>query len=151
VATDYKISKKNESYVKIQCERGMAQELSEFFTFFVPGYQFTPAFRNRIWDGKIRLFDLRTNELYHGLIPYIETFCKERNYTIEYGEPRPDLTEDYPVYHADKFIEELDIQSRGKPIGVRDYQKAAFIHAMRNKRALLLSPTASGNETIAQV
>ncbi len=142
------VTKRNETVVKVKCERGIAQELSEYFTFFVPGHQFTPAFRNRIWDGKIRLFDLRTFELYHGLVSYIETFCREREYSIEYGDPRPDLTEDYPVYHADKFITELDLHSRGEAIGVRDYQKSAYIHAMRNKRALLLSPTSSGKSLI---
>ena len=142
------VSKRNEAYVKIKCDRGIAQELSDYFTFFVPGHQFTPAFRNRIWDGKIRLFDLRTFELYHGLVTYIENFCVEREYTLEYGDPRPDLSEDYPVYHADKFIEELDLHSRNEPIGVRDYQKHAYIHAMRNKRTLLLSPTSSGKSLI---
>ena len=142
------VTKRNEAYVKIKCERGIAQELSDYFTFFVPGHQFTPAFRNRLWDGKIRLFDLRTFELYHGLVSYIEAFCKEREYSLEYGDPRPDLTDDYPVYHADKFITELDLQSRGEAIGVRDYQKSAYIHAMRNKRALLLSPTSSGKSLI---
>ena len=146
--TDYTIIKNNESYVKIVCERGFAQELSEYFTFFVPGFQFTPAFRNKIWDGKIRLFDLRTYELYHGLLPYVESFCKERGYTTAYTDPRADLTEDYPVYHADKFIEELDLQSRNKDIGVHDHQKKAFVHAMRNKRTLLLSPTSSGKSLI---
>lgn len=142
------VTKRNEAYVKIKCERGIAQELSDYFTFFVPGHQFTPAFRNKIWDGKIRLFDLRTFELYHGLVSYIEAFCKERDYSLEYGDPRPDLTDDYPVYHADKFITELDLQSRGQPIGVREYQKSAYIHSMRNKRALLLSPTSSGKSLI---
>ncbi len=142
------VTKRNEAYVKIKCERGIAQELSDYFTFFVPGHQFTPAFRNRIWDGKIRLFDLRTFELYHGLVSYIEAFCKERDYSLEYGDPRPDLTDDYPVYHADKFITELDLHSRGQPIGVRDYKKSAYIHSMRNKRALLLSPTSSGKSLI---
>ena len=148
VETKLIVSKRNEAYVKVKCERGVAQELSEYFTFFVPGHQFTPAFRNKIWDGKIRLFDLRTFELYHGLLPYIENFCREREYSLEYGDPRPDLTEDYPVYHADKFITELNLQSRGEDIGVRDYQKTAYIHAMRNKRALLLSPTSSGKSLI---
>ena len=146
--TDILITKRNEAYIKIRCDRSTAQELSDYFTFFVPGHQFTPAFRNRIWDGKIRLFDLRTFELYHGLLPYIENFCREREYSLEYGDPRPDLTEDYPVYHADKFITELNLQSRGEDIGVRDYQKTAYIHAMRNKRALLLSPTSSGKSLI---
>lgn len=146
--TKLTVIKQNEAYVKIICERSTAQELSDYFTFFVPGFQFTPAFRNKIWDGKIRLFDLRTFQLYHGLLEYIETFCSERNYTLEYGDPRPDLTDDYPEYHADKFIKELNVQSRGKSIEVRDYQKSAFMSAMRNRRSLFISPTASGKSLI---
>ncbi len=146
--TKLTVIKQNEAYVKIICERSTAQELSDYFTFFVPGFQFTPAFRNKIWDGKIRLFDLRTYQLYHGLLEYIETFCSERNYILEYGDPRPDLTDDYPEYHADKFIKELNVQSRGKSIEVRDYQKSAFMSAMRNRRSLFISPTASGKSLI---
>lgn len=148
MAADLTILKKNEVYLKIICERSLAQELSEYFTFFVPGYQFTPAYRNKIWDGKIRLFDLRSFEIYHGLLTYIESFCAERNYTFEYGEPRPDLTDDYSEYHADKFIQILNVHSRGEPIEVRDYQKTAFVNAMRNRRGLYLSPTASGKSLI---
>jgi len=148
VETNFIITKKNDVHVKIACERSLAQELSEYFTFFVPGFQFTPAYRNKIWDGKIRLFDLRSFELYHGLLPYVESFCEERNYTFEYGDPRPDLTDDYSEYLADKFITELNVHSRGRPIEVRDYQKNAFVTAMRNRRGLFLSPTASGKSLI---
>ena len=56
---DLLLSKKNEVYIKITCEKHIAKELSEYFTFFVPGYHFVPAFRNKIWDGKIRLFNLQ--------------------------------------------------------------------------------------------
>jgi len=97
--------KVNEVYVKINCERHIAQELSEFFTFFVPGHQFVPAFRNRIWDGKIRLFDSRNYQLYIGLIPYLEEFCKERDYTYSHDE----VEEEYSTYHAKKFIEGLNL------------------------------------------
>jgi hypothetical protein len=78
--TDLKLHKLNESYIKFECEKSVAQELSDFFTFFVPNYQFTPAYKNRIWDGKIRLADLRNFTIYHGLVPYIEKFCKDRDY-----------------------------------------------------------------------
>jgi superfamily II DNA or RNA helicase len=148
VAADLTITKKNEVYVKVNCDRSLAQELSDYFTFFVPGFQFTPAYRNKIWDGKIRLFDLRSFELYHGLLPYIESFCEERDYKFEYSDPRPDLTDDYSEYLADKFIKEMNVQSRGQNIEVRDYQKNAFIHAIRNRRGLFLSPTASGKSLI---
>jgi len=138
------VEKVNEVYVKVNCERHVAQELSDFFTFFVPGHQFVPAFRNRIWDGKIRLFDLRNNQLYIGLLPYFEEFCRERSYTWAHDE----IEDEYSVYHAKKFIKELDIHSNGKPIEVRDHQINAFVHAMQRRRALLLSPTASGKSLI---
>jgi superfamily II DNA or RNA helicase len=145
--TDILISKKDEVYAKITCERHVAQELSEFFTFFVPGHQFVPAFRNRVWDGKIRLYNLQTSMLYRGLLPYIEQFCESRGYVFEYQDGL-DISDEYSVYHAKKFIEELNIHARGKPIEVREHQIEAFIHAMQNRRALLLSPTASGKSLI---
>ena len=55
-----KVTKKSEVFAKIEAERYILKEMSEFFTFFVPGHQFTPAFKNKIWDGKIRLLDLRS-------------------------------------------------------------------------------------------
>jgi len=50
------IEKNNEVYITVDCDPNVQRELSEFFTFYVPGYKFMPAFRNRMWDGKIRLF-----------------------------------------------------------------------------------------------
>ena len=69
-------------YLKINCERGMAKELSEFFTFKVPNYQYTPAYKNKIWDGQIRLFNLYKQTIYRGLYDYIIQFAKDRNYKI---------------------------------------------------------------------
>jgi len=131
--------KVNEVYTKIICERHIAQELSDYFTFFVPGHQFVPAFRNKIWDGRIRLLNLQTRQLYTGLIPYLEEFCKERDYAYSHDERE----EEFSLYHAKKFIDGLSL-----PFEVREYQMNAFIHAMRRRRALLLSPTASGKSLI---
>lgn len=147
-ASDILISKKNEVYAKITCERHIAQELSEFFTFFVPGYQFVPAFRNRVWDGKIRLFNLQVSTLYLGLLDYVETFCESRGYTFEYDETGADVEDEYSVYHATKFIKDLNVHARGEHIEVREHQINAYIHAMQKRRALLISPTASGKSLI---
>ena len=144
---DLTISKKDEVYVKIDCEKSIARELSEFFTFYVPGYQFVPAFRNRVWDGKIRLFNLQSSLLYQGLLNYIEQFAETRGYTFEFLDG-VDVEDDCSVYHAEKFIKELNIHARGEPIEVREHQLAAYVHAMQKKRALLLSPTASGKSLI---
>ena len=45
------ITKKDEVYLKINCEAGVAQEICDYFTFTVPGYTFMPAYRMKIWDG----------------------------------------------------------------------------------------------------
>ena len=57
---DLVIKKVNEVYVKVDCEKHISKEISEYFQFYVPGYQFVPAYRNKIWDGKVRLFNLQT-------------------------------------------------------------------------------------------
>ena len=146
MANNISINKKDEVYAKITCERDVARELSEYFTFFVPGYQFVPAYRNKIWDGKIRLYNLQTSQLYLGLTGYLQEFADEREYTIEWNDLK--IQDEYSVYHFNKFVETLNLHSQGKPIQVRDHQRNAFIHAMQQRRALLLSPTASGKSLI---
>lgn len=142
------VCKLNEVYAKVICEKHLAKELSEYFTFYVPNYQFTPAFRNRLWDGKIRLLDLRNNTIYLGLLGYIQTFCDERGYELEHIEPYANVADDFSAYHATKFVESLKLQSAGRDIQAHDYQIKAFTNAMRERRKLLLSPTASGKSLI---
>ena len=144
---DIIINKVNEVYVKITADKHILKESSEWFTFFVPGYQFVPAYRNKIWDGRIRLLNLQNNQLYLGLLPYLEQFCQERDYTFEY-QNNLDVEDEYSEYHAKKFITELDVHARGEPITVEKHQITAYVHAMQKRRALLISPTASGKSLI---
>ena len=53
-----KVAKVNSVYLQIEAEADIRRELSEYFSFEVPGYKFTPQFRNRVWDGKIRLYSM---------------------------------------------------------------------------------------------
>jgi superfamily II DNA or RNA helicase len=139
---DIILKQKDEAFIEVACDKGTAQELSDYFTFYVPGYQFTPAFKSRMWDGRIRLFDLRSFTIYRGLVPYIERFCKEREYSLEV-DTELQTTENFSLVEAVEFIKTLGI-----PLEVRDYQLQSFVHAVRNKRILLLSPTASGKSLI---
>lgn len=131
----------NEVHVRIECEASTAYELSDHFTFEVPGAKFAPAYRNRQWDGKIRLYNLMTKNLYAGLVDKVVDFCNSRGYEVvlpeDYG------ADEFSVIEAKKFIDSL--QLRLQP---RDYQVEAFVHAIRNRRSLLLSPTASGKSYI---
>ena len=58
----------NDVFMKVDCERGIAKEISEFFTFKVPNYQFTPAYKNKVWDGQIRLYNTYRQTLYVCLV-----------------------------------------------------------------------------------
>ena len=131
----------NEVYVGIDCPEGASYELREYFTFQVPGYQFTPQYRNKLWDGKIRLWDTRTRRIYRGLVPYIVKFCEEREYDWEYDNEVYD--EEFSLSEAEQFISKLNLT-----LEPRDYQIDAFVHAVRTRRSLLLSPTASGKSLI---
>ena len=142
------ISKKNEVYAKLTCEKHILKEISDHFTFFVPGYTFVPSYRNKIWDGKIRLLNLQTQQIYLGLLPHLEAFLKSAEYTFEYDETRPDIEDEYSLYHAGKFIQSLNLHSHDKPIEPRKHQIVGFCHAMQKRRSLLLSPTASGKSLI---
>mgnify|MGYP003650370616 CR=1 FL=1 len=142
MSADLILHHKDEAFIRFECDRNVAQELSDYFTFYVPGYQFVPAYKNRLWDGKIRLADLRTFLIYRGLIPYIEKFCTEREYKLAI-DPAISVTENFSVIEAEEFVKSLNL-----PHQVRDYQLKSFIQAVRNKRLLLLSPTASGKSLI---
>ena len=83
-----RISKKNEVYLVLDdLDPSTSQELTEFFTFEVPGAKFMPMYRNRMWDGKIRLFSPGTGQIYVGLLLYIIQYCLKNNieYIIEEG------------------------------------------------------------------
>ena len=143
-----KISKKNEVYLILEgLTDSERQEISEFFTFDVPGAKFMPMFRNRVWDGKIRLFSSDTGEIYVGLLPYVKKFCDSNKilYIIEKG-----VENDRNVVRKDvgAYIESLKPKSQGKFLKIRDYQVDAVHHALARNRALLVSPTASGKSLI---
>ena len=141
------ISKKNEVYLNIKTEPNFARELSDFFTFEVPGARFMPSYRNKYWDGKIRLFNQMNGEIYVGLLPYIEEFAKRNELNIEYKKGVKDEGESRDGILGG-FVRRVSPKSKGKTLQIRDYQMAAFSHAVRNNRSLLLSPTASGKSLI---
>jgi superfamily II DNA or RNA helicase len=133
------IEKFNEAYIKIHCDDSIAKELSDFFTFEVPGARFNPLVKRKKWDGKIRLFNTGTHHLYGGLIDYVIKFAEHNKYEVELLS---DFSDD-SIVDFEEFISTLNL-----PMEVRDYQKEASIHALKKRRSLLLSPTASGKSLI---
>jgi superfamily II DNA or RNA helicase len=141
------IEKLDEVYVRVFSDASIEQELSEFFTYEYPGARFTPQFRARLWDGKVRLYDLLRKTLYVGLIEYVEQFCERNDYLLTYKTDMK-LTNGITHLQVEDYARSLNPQGRGKPIEIRDYQVEAVKTALDKERTLLLSPTASGKSFI---
>jgi superfamily II DNA or RNA helicase len=137
------ISKKNEVFLQVKAEPHVYYELSDQFTFDVPGAKFMPQFRNKYWDGKIRLFNTQTGEIYVGLLDKLINFCDNHEYTYEfvankfYGLP----FEVNDMISKEGVKDYMTSISRHAP---RDYQVEGVYDALRHNRKLLISPTASG-------
>ena len=140
---DIIIHKKDDVYSQIECERSITKELNEYFSFDVPGAKFMPSFKNRLWDGKIRLFDIRNNQIYVGLSEYIYKFATAKKYTISGGVRTP-LEIDIDTVKS--FIDGLK-----STVKIRDYQLDAVQHSIRNGRCILVSPTASGKSFVIYI
>jgi len=143
--SEFKIKQLDAVNLKVECDKGFAKELSDFFTFMVPNFQYTPAYRNKFWDGKIRLFNFYNRTIYTGLLSHLKKFCEDRNYSYSLDLHKQ---ENYGCEDIDTFIKGLKISDGKKEISLHDHQYKAIKEALLNKRCLLLSPTGSGKSLI---
>lgn len=144
MSVDIKVQKLDDVNCRVICDPGIAQELSEFFTFDVPGAKFSPQYKNGMWDGKIRLFNQMVRQVYIGLAHYLAHFAETRGYSFEFGS---DVVCNYKtsIEEIQAFIKSLRLPPE---IEVRDYQIRALLEAITHQRRLLISPTASGKSLI---
>tara|TARA_A100001035_G_scaffold42274_1_gene29422 strand:- start:1495 stop:2955 length:1461 start_codon:yes stop_codon:yes gene_type:complete len=141
--TDLNIAKKNEVHLTIDAEPHIQQELSDYFTFDVPGAKFMPQYRNRHWDGKVRLFSTATGEVYVGLLDKIVSWAKKSEYSVKfinnevYGTP----FEQNEEISREGVKDYMTAISSHKP---REYQIDGVYEALKYNRKLIISPTGSG-------
>ena len=141
--TDLVISKSNEVFLKISTEPHIEYELRDHFKFEVPNAKFMPQYRGRNWNGEIHLFDMRSKQIYIGLLDKVVSFCKQYGYSYSfqdnkfYGLP----------YEENEHISEEGVKDYMHSICAhtpRKYQIEGVYGALKHNRKLLISPTASG-------
>jgi len=108
--------------------------LSDNWAFPVQGYQYTPAYQRRGWDGKKR-FITATGRFKTGLLNGILA-------DLEKVGCKPSIIRDYEPRSG--FVFETQI----KEFKLFDYQEKAVYEALKAQRALILSPTGSGKTLI---
>ena len=139
-----RVEKVNECFMQVHCDDGLARDLFDFFSFSVPNAKFMPSVKNRYWDGKVRLFSIKTKRIYIGLLPYVDEFCRERGYGFEgIADVLGEKNHEKLGPETTPWLEDI-----GLTFEPRDYQLEAFNTAIQYGRQLLLSPTASGKSLI---
>jgi hypothetical protein len=130
-----RVEKINEVHMKLITDAGTLQEISEFFSFRPPNYQFNPKYKARVWDGYIRLITPFKPFLYIGLLDQLKEFAETREYQLQIDSdllPQENVPDDYG-YELAKEV--------GIKLELRDYQNHYIVNGIRNNRSLSLSPT----------
>lgn len=131
------VKKYNEVYLKIVCDRGIAYELYDYFSFFIKNHIFHPQVKERLWDGRLHLFDLKTYTIYFGLLDKIISFCKDRQYKIQIDN-RINISNSITLKEVEQLTETFNIPEN---YSIRDYQLNSLYHFLKFEKMLLISPT----------
>ena len=145
--TTIQVQQLNDVHLRVFSEGSVESELTDYFTYEYPGAKFTPQYRARLWDGKVRLYDPLRKTLYVGLYDYLLRFAETHQHEIELLSPIAEK-DDIPSEDIETFTNSLNLHGRGAPIDIRDYQLDAIHTALTNRRNVLVSPTGSGKSLI---
>lgn len=142
--SDVIIEKKNEVYIKLNCEPHVIHELQPYFTFELDSAKFMPQFRNTGWNGRINLLSVVTGEIYVGLLDRVIAKLKSHGYSYEFKNNK---------YYGLPFEVNDEITREGvqgylnaicKKMSPYDYQIDAVYECLRYNRKTLISATSSG-------
>ena len=130
----------NEVDIHVEAEPHVLYELQDYFSFDVDGASFSPAYRNRQWNGKIYLFSVNTKRIHGGLVYRLCKFLDKHGYDWEfennkfYGAP----------YEIDESVSLLGVENFMKNCSdkePRNYQVEAVYTALKEYRKTIVSPT----------
>lgn len=130
------ITKIDEVWMRIDSDDDTLMDIYEHFSFFVPNYQFMPAFKYSEWDGKIHLFDRATQRMEIGLLKRLLAFVGDADI-----DPKLTPPQELSLKEAEEFVKSLNLPEH---IEVDDYQYDAFLECVNNRRKFIISPTGSG-------
>ena len=143
MTADVVISKKNEIDLHLDCEQSVLYELQEEFSFDVEGASFSPAYRKKYWDGKIRLVSVATNTCPAGMVYRLCKWLDRHDYTWEFKDNKfygvPYEVDEKISYEGVKYY-----MSKISGFEPRDYQVETVYHSLKEYRKTIVSPTGSG-------
>jgi len=132
--------------MRVKADPGVLMELHDRFTHFIEGYKFSPKFRARVWDGKIRILNSHTGVCPMGLAQEVKKFCDSRDYEFTFDDDF--VYENVSIHEVEEFIKSLNPPDW---LDSRDYQVESITKCIRSNRRTLVSPTSSGKSFMIYV
>jgi len=139
------IEKLNEVYFKvINLSQSQSMELKQYLSCKMDNYWFHPKYKLG-WDGTVYFYKPSEGTLPIGLYPQLIKFCQMYGYQLEV---KFDTTEMYNKIEDDQFEKFYETIFKNTSYSPRDYQDEAIKVALRKKRGIIESPTASGKSLV---
>jgi len=137
----------NESFTHIKINKNLeyAKIIIDTLSVYEEGYQFSPLFRQGLWNGKKEFFKILDNQIFEipkGLVPYIEKDLISRQKEYSYKK----ITYEDSIVSKEEFHE--FVKSLNTPFMPYDYQEQAALDMINGKRMVLRSATSSGKSFI---
>ncbi len=140
---DIVIAPHTQSHVFVWTSESIERELSDEFSFVVPGAEFIKRRRKiKYWDDRIRLYNRTTKLIYAGLVSHIVKWAARVGYTVDVTVP--DTKSSWTEIDTSALLASYPTPG----VEVRDYQRTAITHGLHHQRVVLLSPTASGKSLV---
>lgn len=140
--SDVIITKIDESFVEVDTTEDILHEIYNRYSEMIPGAIFNPKYKCKIWDGKIHMFNIRTNMLPFGLLVDLLGYCKNKQYEFELRGM--DISELKHSPNEEEYQSIISDNMKNTDKELRDYQDEAVRKALTFKKGILLSCTSSG-------
>jgi hypothetical protein len=137
---DVTITKLNESHL-LACsdDEGTTETLYQMFSFLVPNSWYHPKVRKGLWDGKIKLYNKRTNTLYIGLKKKLIDKLEELDISYSIDSSFDNLNKGESLQDIENYLKSLKID-----LTPYQHQIDMVKAALHLKRLVAISPTGSG-------
>jgi len=137
----------DESYthIKVNGDLDYARIIIDTLSVYEEGYQFSPMFRQKLWDGKKHFYEILDNQVFQipkGLTAYIIKDLKSRKKEFTHSK----------IQYNDAIVTKEGfrdfVKSLNTPFMPYDFQEQAALDSINEKRLVLQSSTSSGKSFI---
>jgi superfamily II DNA or RNA helicase len=133
------IKKFERLYIQVlTSDRHELSTIKEYFTAYVDGFRFMPAYQDGRWDGRVSLFNGINRTIPYGLLTDLLACVKKNNFDLKVD---PDVIGLFKLIKEPKITENLSILPR-------DYQEDCILTLLKYGKGIIRSTTGSGKSLI---